>query len=111
MKRITRVTLVAFSASFALAAVVLLTIGYSSVLATAAADVAIEIKSPEQVAAGDPFVANISFVNFGLSYANGNVITATIPDGTSFVKSTDGSGDPIVPDFIGSNVILIQRGN
>ena len=79
MKRIARVTLVVFSASFATAAVVLLTIGFSSVLATVAVDLAVEIKAPEQVAVGDPFVANISYANHGLTSVSDSLVTAIVP--------------------------------
>jgi hypothetical protein len=95
MKRITRVTLVAISTSFAVAAVILLTIGFSSALTTTAVNLAVEIKAPEQVAVGDPFVANISYVNYGSTSYGNNLISAIIPEGTTFVASTDGSGDPI----------------
>ncbi|MBN1876897.1 MAG: DUF11 domain-containing protein [Anaerolineae bacterium] len=109
---------VALAVGLGIFAIMITMMGFSSSLAaqltmieSGVADVFVAINAPAHIAAGDTFIANISYGNSGTADAPDTLLTATLPDGTQFVTATDKLGIPYPPDVVenmpaGSGVLL-----
>lgn len=60
-------------------------------------DFQIEAEAPSHVAMGSAFMVRLSYYNYGIHIAPDAWITATLPEGTTFITATDRWDNPLPP--------------
>ncbi len=68
-------------------------------------DLDLEMEAPAHVAVSSTYEVRIGYYNLGTAIPPNAWVTATLPEGTQFVTSTDRWDDPLPPDVIDDNVL------
>ena len=72
--------------------------GSVAVAADGTIDLTVEAASPTHVASDATFMVRIAYYNYGTSFAPDAWVTATVPEGTEVIATTDRWGTPLPPD-------------
>lgn len=83
--------------TLAVAMVILALVSLSSAIAAGSIDFAIEAEAPLHVASHSAYIIKLAYYNLGTDIAPDAWVTATLPEGTSFVTATDRWGAPLPP--------------
>jgi hypothetical protein len=87
------------AAAVVLTLVVALTMGGPvGVAADGTIDLTVEAESPAHVATDATFLVRIAYYNYGTSFAPDAWVTATVPEGTEVIETTDRWGTPLPPN-------------
>jgi hypothetical protein len=105
MKLFTRIAWITLAIGLGIAGVFMTTTNLSATAITAEADLVMEARAPEHVAADAEFIVNIAYANQGTIQATGNQVTAVLPQAAQFVAATTPAGDPFPPDAIDGNTL------
>ncbi len=77
----------------------------------AAVDLAVTLKAPSHVAAGQLYALNLAYANIGTTAAPADTwVSITLPAGVTFQEATGQDGLPLPPDQVTGSVLLWQVG-
>ena len=105
MQRITRFGALAVAIGIGVAALMLLMGGLSTAATTGDVDLIVEMMAPAHVAVSSTYQVRIVYYNLGSTSPPDAWVTATLPEGTQFVTSTNRWDDPLPPDVIDGNAL------
>jgi uncharacterized repeat protein (TIGR01451 family) len=105
MKHFTRTKWLALAMGIGIVAVILMLGGLSTAAATADVDLDLEMEAPIHVAISSTYQVRIAYYNRGTMIPPNAWVTATLPQGTQFVTSTDRWDAPLPPDVVNDNVL------
>lgn len=104
MKSPGRTRLLALTIALGITIVALL-VGALSAAADVDVDLTLEMEAPSHVSADSTYVVRIAYYNLGTNVPSDARVTATVPEGTQVVATTDRWDEPLPPDTVNGNVL------